>query len=103
MPGSQVGQARLPAHSRQVGSLGLPQAQNPTLQSDSPSRTVWFGLDLGDGGVSAMLTPDHPGLNWLPQDLRNPGAALINHPVGEALRGDAHQCSGSRVRAPERS
>lgn len=22
-----------------------------------------------------MLTPDHPGLNWAPQDLRNPGAA----------------------------
>lgn len=22
-----------------------------------------------------MLTPDHPGLNWAPQDLRNPGAS----------------------------
>lgn len=77
--------------------------QNPTLQSDSPSRSVWFGWDLGGGGVSAMLTPDHPGLNWLPQDLRNPGAALVNRPVGEALRGDAHQRSGSRVRAPKHS
>lgn len=28
-----------------------------------------------------MLTPDHPGLNRLPQDLRNPGAALSDRPV----------------------
>lgn len=36
-----------------------------------------------------MLTPDHPGLNWFPQDLRNPGAALSDRPVGQGLRRDA--------------
>lgn len=36
-----------------------------------------------------MLTPDHPSLNWFPQDLRNPGAALSNRPAGEFLHRDA--------------
>lgn len=48
---------------------------------------VWSGP--GGRGVSAMLTPDHPGLNWFPQDLRNPGAALSDRPVGQGLRRDA--------------
>lgn len=36
-----------------------------------------------------MLTPDHPGLNWFPQDLRNPGAALSDRPVGQGVCRDA--------------
>lgn len=34
-----------------------------------------------------MLTPDHPGLNRVPQALRNPGAALNDHLAGAALPG----------------
>lgn len=52
----------------------------PSLQSDSPLRSVWSGLDLGGGGVGTTLAPDHPALNRVPQDLRNPGAALGRAP-----------------------
>ena len=43
-----------------------------------------------------MLTPDHPGLNRVPQDLRNPGAARA------AAQWDRGHCrgSGSRAGAP---
>lgn len=34
-----------------------------------------------------MLAHDHPGLNRVPQDLRNPGAALGDRPAGTALPG----------------
>lgn len=61
---------------------------------------MWFGLGPGGGGVSAMLTRDHPGLSWFPQDLRNPGAALRDRPVGEALHRDATSAQEVRSGLP---
>ena len=85
------------APSRPVGPSAATGPRTPSLQSDSPSRAVvWSGPRAGSGGIGAVLTPDHPGLNRVPQDLRNPGAARA------AAQWDRGHCrgSGSRAGAP---
>lgn len=54
----------------------------------------------GSGGVRATLTPDHPGLNRVPQDLRNPGASSPRPPRGAAPLSRCHHLSGRRAGLP---